>query len=449
MNEIKSLRIEKLAMQGYGIARHNGKTFFVSYTAPGDVVNVRVSHQRKDIAFAGVTRYVSRGEGVREPSCEAFGPQAQCGGCDWLMLPYDRQLEQKDLLIRELFEPFVDPAVMHPIVPSPEEEHYRNKAFFPVASHKGRLSFGMYRAFTHEVVPHKSCVLQMPEFDRIARTIIIHAQKAGVEAYREDKHGGNLRQIGFRASSDGKEILVILVTKSGRLAFTNLLVKALTAEYPSIVGIIQNINTRRTNVILGDMDKVLFGRPWINEVFLGQKFRVHYRSFLQVNPGTAELAVRRIRQLLGSPKHVIDAYSGIGTIGLSIASVCGEVTCIEETPEAVEDGSANASLNGVRNVGFIRGRVEDVLAKLLQEKGRSGIDAMVLDPPRSGLDAKVISAISGVSIPKLIYMSCNPMTLARDIRALMEKGFVVSRLQAFDMFPQTWHIETLVELIRR
>ena len=447
MKDLKSLKIEKIAMQGYGLGYFQGKTIFVPYTVPGDVVEIKYTHQKKDIAFGSVVSYTSRPSGVKDPGCEAFGPKAQCGGCDWLMADYSIQLLWKDELIHSIFDNIVPKERIQPIVASPRDTHYRNKAFYPVTSYKGRLSFGMYRGFTHDVVEHRSCKLQFEEFDAIARRVTILAQKAGIQAYQEEKHGGNLRQIGFRASSDHKEIVLILVTKSTKLPFSNLLVKSLTSEFPKLVGIVQNVNRRRTNVILGDEDKVLFGRPWLNESFMDLKFRVHYRSFLQVNPGTASLAVESIKPFLTGSRNVIDAYSGIGTIGLSLASLCRELTCIEETPEAVEDAKFNAETNNLSNVKFITGKVENVLEKLLDKK--SAHDTIILDPPRSGVDEKVITAISGSALDKIIYLSCNPMTLARDVRHLQGKGFELVSLQPFDMFPQTWHIETLAYLRRK
>ena len=444
MKEAKGLKVERIALHGYGIAHFQGKTIFIPYTAIGDIVDIRITQEKKDIAFGSVIRYQSRPKEIIEAPCEAFGPKGQCGGCDWLMAPYKTQLRWKDILIKGIFEPFVDPALIQEITPSPVEYGYRNKAFFPVSSRKGRLIFGMYQSWTHTVIPHKACQIQMPIFDKIAQRVIELAQKSKVQAYEETKHAGNLRQIGFRSSSDGKEILLILVTKSARLPFSNLLVKQITSEFPLITGIIQNIQRNRSNVILGDDDRVLWGKAFITERFHGLSFRVHYRSFLQVNPGASSLIVDTLREQLGSAKRVIDAYSGIGTIGLSLASQIRELSLIEEVPEAVEDARRNAELNKIKDVEFYCGRVEDLLGKVITRDQY----AIILDPPRSGLAEQVPGVIARARIPKVLYLSCNPMTLARDLKSFLAKGYSLKLLKPFDMFPQTWHIETLAVLER-
>ncbi len=450
MRELKGLKVEKIALHGYGIAHSANRTIFVPYTVPGDVVDIHLTEQRKDIAFGSVTRYVSRPDFTIKPSCDAFGPKAQCGGCDWLMTPYAKQLEWKQELIHGVFDTVIDPHLIQPIVPSPQETGYRNKAFFPVSSRKGRLIFGMYQSWTHSVVPHRACQIQMPIFDVIAQRIIMLAQKAGTQAYQEDSHGGNLRQIGFRSNSDGSQIVVVLVTKSSKLPFTQLLVKHLNTEFPQITGIVQNIQRRRTNVILGDEDKLLFGKPWITEDIRGLKFQVHYKSFLQVNSGTMDLIGKRLALILGSGKRVIDAYSGIGSIGLGLAAACKQLTLIEENPQAVEDARLNAEANKITNVSFYTGRTEIELGKLAHVRSgdKARFESIIVDPPRAGLDPEVIKAIAQANLNQVIYLSCNPMTLARDIKLLSAKGYQVKSLQPFDMFPQTWHIETLVELVK-
>ena len=450
MRELKGLKVEKIALHGYGIAHTGGRTIFIPYTVPGDVVDIHLTEQRKDIAFGNVTNYVSRPDFTIKPSCDAFGPKYQCGGCDWLMVPYPMQVAWKEELIHGVFDTVIDPSVIQPMVPSPKETGYRNKAFFPVSSRKGRLIFGMYQSWTHSVVPHRACQIQMPIFDIIAQRVIMLAQKAGTQAYQEDTHGGNLRQIGFRSNAEGNQIVVILVTKSSKLPFTQLLVKSLTTEFPQITGIIQNIQRRRTNVILGDEDKVLYGSPSITEIIHGLSFRVHYKSFLQVNPGTMDLIGKRMTAMLGGGKRVIDAYSGIGSIGLLMAAANKQISMIEENAQAVEDARLNAENNKITNVAFYTGKTEVELGKLTHHRvgDKARYDSLIVDPPRAGLDPEVIRAIAQSGLSQIIYLSCNPMTLARDIKLLSAKGYRVKSLQPFDMFPQTWHIETLVELIK-
>jgi len=442
LKELTGLLVEKLALHGYGIAHAIGKTIFIPHTAPGDRVDVVLTQERKDIAFASVKRFQKRAPGLQDPGCEVFGGKDACGGCDWLMAPYKLQLEWKDALVHSVFDSFVDPALIRSIKASPQERFYRNKAFFPVSSAKGRLYYGMYQSWTHTVIPHKQCQIQMPVFDKIAQRVIELAQKAGTQAYQEQKHAGNLRQIGMRSSADGSEIVVVIVTKSARLPFTQLLVKHLCHEFPQIVGIVQNIQRERSNVILGKDDRLLWGKPYITEKILGQSFRVHYRSFLQVNPGTSALILQDMKSLVGAKDKVLDAYSGIGTIGLSLADRAAKLSLIEEVPEAVEDATRNAEINKIRNAEFQLGKVEELLRKSL----RSSYDTIIFDPPRVGLDEAIPSLVAKAGISRVLYLSCNPMTLSRDLKAFFSRGYRLVELQPYDMFPQTWHIETLAVL---
>lgn len=445
MKDIQKLEIERIALHGYGIGHGMGRTIFVPYTAPGDLVDIRITLQKKDIAFAEVTRYHQRNPDIITPDCEAFGPPAACGGCDWLMAPYRLQLSWKDHLIRGVFESFVDSSLIKPIVASPQPDHYRNKAFFPVSSRKSMLIYGMYQSRSHYVIPHKSCKIQNTKFDLIAAKVLKLAEKAGVQAYQEAKHSGNLRQIGMRANHDASQIVLILVTKSGRLPFAGLLIKQISTAFPEISGIVQNIQRERSNVILGHEDKLLWGKNYIEERILGNSYRAHYRSFLQVNHGVNSLILECMKTIAGQGKRILDAYSGIGSIALSLASQSHSVLGIEEVPEAVEDARLNAKLNGITNAQFDCARVEDVLDQSTEHSW----DMVVFDPPRSGLADTIPDIIAEAGIREILYLSCNPMTLARDLKAFVSKGYQILEIQPFDMFPHTWHIETLAYLKRK
>ena len=443
---IKSLLIDRIGTNGYGLGFADNKTIFVPYTMIGDVVDVQLTHIKSGIAFGHVTDYCKRAEGYRTPECEAFGNLSHCGGCDWLMADYATQLRYKDTIIRGIFEPFVDSAAIRPTSASPEQYHYRNKAFMPVSNIGGELCYGIFERFSHKVVSHQDCKIQSSAFDPICRRILDICRNAGIKAYDEITDKGTLRHIGVRVSALDSSILVILVTKAARLPFSNLLVKELTEAFPNIVGIVQNIQRQPGNVIIGDEDKVLWGLPYLIDSIGTTQYRIHYRSFFQINHGITDLLYAYIRKQIKPDAKVIDAYCGIGTIGLYLNAAAHSVIGIEEVPEAIADAVYNAELNKPHNCRFICGTVDQALQ---DHELITDIDTIILDPPRKGLEASTIQNICTAGIPDVIYVSCNPMTLARDLKIFLQDGYQLAELQPFDMFPQTWHVETVAVLHKK
>lgn len=446
MKQILRLKIEKMAMGGYGIAYSEGKAIFVPYTVPGDEVEIVITHQSKDYAFGKVISIISAAETRREVNCASFATETPCGGCDWLMLQYPEQLQYKYQLIKEVFLPFVEEDKILPGVASPKVKHYRNKVFMPVSENRqsGKISYGFYERFSHRIVEHQSCENHPPIFDLLVKAIMEFCLKAEVKPYNENKHQGQLRHIGLRCNSDNSQILVILVTLSSRFPFTQLLVKKLTGDFPQIKGIIQNINRQKGNVILGDETKLLYGSENITDNLGGINFRLNYRSFWQINTGTMELIIQKIRSFVHKEVVVLDAYCGIGTIGISLAAQVKKVILLEELPAAIEDAKENAVLNNVHNAIFSSGKVEDELETILKEEP---VTTLILDPPRGGVPKKVWETILQANIKQIIYLSCYPMTLARDVKILLaNETYTVESIQPFDMFPNTWHIECLALL---
>lgn len=435
-------------MGGFGIAFHEKKAVFVPYTAIGDMVDVNVTFDRKDHCFAKVSRYISRSESYKQPDCDAFGGDNPCGGCDWLMLDYPEQVAQKFELVKSLFLPFIPAEKMHPTLPSPQQDHYRNKVFMPVGKNPdtGKLTYGIFARWSHQVIPHKSCENHPLVFDALAKRIMELCTKAKVSAYDESRHSGNLRHIGFRASSDGSQVLVVLVTLSSKLPFSGLLVKQITSEFPSVKGIVQNINREKGNVILGSESKVLWGDDFIYDSLGGTQFRINYRSFWQINIGTMEMIMDSIRSHVSPNARVLDAFCGIGAIGLSLAAEIKSLILLEALPEAIEDARMNATMNGINNVSFVTGSFETALPELL---AKEKLDIIIMDPPRSGIDPESLQSIIQSGIKQIIYLSCSPMTLARDLKLLTLQAYEIKSLQSFDMFPNTWHIECLAILQRR
>lgn len=406
--------------------------------------------QKKAIAFAKVQKYITRGPGTIEPPCPSFGPPLFCGGCDWLDLSYETQLKYKTELVKEQIQSLNSRIDIPDTIASPITQHYRNKAFMPVGKGEKSLEYGIYERWSHKIVPHKSCILHPPEFDLIAHRCLELMDNAKVQPYDETTHTGTLRHIGFRCSQDRKQILLILVTRSAKLPFSNLLVKKLCSEFPQISGIVQNINREKGNVILGDEEKILYGNPWIMEKINNLKFRIHYKSFWQVNSDMLQLIIKYIKDKVQPEDTVLDTFSGIGVLGLSLAQKVKEVVCIEELADAVEDGKFNCQLNHISNVVFHCGKTEDKLPEILnhQDKYNPHIpELIILDPPRTGVSKSVLEEIINAKLSHILYLSCSPVTLRRDLNILLESGlYEIISIQPFDMFPQTWHIETLVEL---
>jgi len=438
---LNQLKVEKIAMGGSGIAFFEGKAIFIPHTAPGDVVDAILTTEKKDHAFARVTHYHSRGEGVIDSSCAAFDSEPPCGGCDWLMVDYATQTAWKDILVRELFQNSMDTGTIFPIIPSPLPRHYRNKVFMPV----GAAGYGIFAPWSHEIVPHANCQNHPPVFDLIAQKTWELCQKAKVEPYNEHTHTGTLRHIGLRCNHDQSEILLILVTRSGRLPFAGLIAKSLSTEFPQIKGIIQNINPEKGNVILGSKEKLLLGEDHIFDRLSDMSFRIHYRSFWQINTPSMENILDALRACMKPGTRVLDAYCGIGAIGLALANEVQSVTGIESVPEAIHDAKLNATDNSIANSSFYCGKFEDLLPGLLSQEA---FDAIILDPPRSGVEKSALEAILEAGIPTILYLSCAPMTLARDIK-LLRAAYQVDKLMSFDMFPNTWHIECLAVLSRK
>lgn len=432
---IEELRIEKIAMGGKGIAFHDGRAIFIPQCLVGDVVTAEITHMKKDHAFARALHYHSRGEGHASGLCDAFDKNPACGGCDWLMASYPKQLEYKDMLIRELFHEHQDK--MLEFEASPSQTEYRNKVFMPY----GREGYGIFASYSHEIVTHKTCLNQPELFDLILKELEKLLMKAGVESYDELSHKGNLRHIGLRANHELSEILLILGTKSAKLPFSKTIAEGITKSFPQIIGVVQNINRERSNVILGQEDKLLFGRDYLHDELQGLRFRLNYQSFWQINGGTMRKILNFMAQEIGKNDRILDAFCGIGAIGLSLAGRAHSVFGIEELPAAIEDARITARENGITNASFEAGLFETLFEKVNSEFMPN---TLILDPPRGGVKKEVLNAICESKIEKILYLSCSLPNLKRDMDILLQNGnYQLTKIKGFDMFPNTWHTETL------
>ena len=440
---IGALAIEKVVFRGYGLGHADGQAVFVAHALPGDVVDVRVVHRRGGVLLAHIERYVQRSPHTVPAPCEVFGT---CGGCDWLHLPYDFQLLYKQQMIEQLFGEIPGAReVTRPIMASPQPQRYRNKAFLPVRMVNGQPQVGMFARRSHEVIAHEDCLLQPPLFDHIAATFRGYLTSAHVPVYCEAQHSGSVRFLGIRQSRHNGECVVVVVTRGAKLPFSRQMVRALTEAHPEVVGVVQNINRTPGNVILGEEDKLLWGRPWIEEKLGNRVFHVGYASFFQVNTEQAQAMYNCVSGKLGEQTAVIDAFAGTGTIGVYVHQHAGQVWCVERNPSACEDARRNAARNGAPNLTVVEGQVEVEVPRLCRQHA---IDTIIFDPPRRGLEASTIEAVAGAGLRRVIYISCNASTQVRDVQRLLQHGYRLQLIQPFDMFPQTHHTENIVILER-
>jgi 23S rRNA (uracil1939-C5)-methyltransferase len=385
-------------------------------------------------------------------SCPHFG---RCGGCQTLDRSYDEQLKEKKERVIKTFE-FAGLASIPDVIPSPEIYHYRHKVQLPFGMKRqgkrlSAMTLGCYAINSHEVVDQHQCLVQDKELSNIAWSIREWAQHTGLTVYNEKTGDGFLRHVLLRKGAGTGEILVGLVTNGGRPTGLRRLADTLLAAIEKssaglskkAVGIVQNVNLRQTNVVLGEQEFAWWGRPFVFEKLGPYRFKVGLRTFFQVNPfQTCRLYDEILRWIEHGPA-VLDCYSGVGSISLWIAKKARVVLGIEENPAAIAAAKRAAEANGARNVRFVNGSAAEELPARMD-----GFDTAVVDPPRKGLEHEVIEALSASPLKRIIYVSCDPGTLARDVRALLPAWKLVS-LQGVDMFPHTGHLECVAVLDRK
>lgn len=438
IKNIKNIKIEKLVYKGFGLGFKDSNPIFVFNSVPGDIVDVKIIHKKGNALFGEICELKERSEFRIEPECKVFGT---CGGCDWQCIPYEKQLEYKQIIIEEIFRNIPEEKI-RTIVASGKDRYYRNKSFFPISEKNNEPVIGMFERRSHKVVPHLKCFIHPPVFDEVIKVFRNYLTASKIKIYNETNGKGTARYLGIRHSKNTNEMMIIFVTKTRKIPFSNQLVRALTTSFPNIVGIVQNINSNPTNVILGNEDKILFGKNNLIEKIGSSRYKLNYQSFFQVNTTVAEKMYEFVKEHIPANSNVLDAYCGVGSIGIYIAGKAGKVIGIENNGNAVIDARFNAELNNASNCDFITGDVEDKILEICEN-----IDTIIFDPPRKGLNKEIIEKIPD-NIKKIIYISCDPSTQVRDVNRLMEKGFKIKLIQPFDMFPQTYHIENGIVLER-
>ena len=453
-NDILTLEISDITNLGFGVARSLGEVIFVSDTVPGDRVLAKIIKTAPSYAVARVEDYLSLSEARTEGRCS----EGACRACAYKLLGYGEECRIKEESVRAVFKKAgLSHIEVAKITPSPRTAEYRNKAQYPISKDKsGEYVIGFFAPKSHRVSEAANCAIAPREFSEILESLRSYFKKEGLSVYDETTGEGLLRHVYLRRGEVTGEILVTVVTNGESLPNTNHLIQALTQKHPKIVGILINVNKSNTNVILGDRYMTLFGRDYIFDTLAGVRLKITAPSFYQVNREAAELLYAKAREL-ASPKKsdtILDLYCGAGSIGLSMARECGEVIGIEIVESAVECARFNARENGIENASFYTGdaaKTERLLMPAEAERGEKiKPDTVILDPPRAGSDEKLLCHIAkGLCPKKIVYISCNPATLARDLAILEPLGYTAGRVFPFDLFPAAGHVESVVCLTRK
>lgn len=448
-NDEITLTIDAMTAEGSGIGRHDGLAVFVPNTAVGDTVLCHIIKAKKNYAVGKAFEVLEASPDRVEPDCPVA---ARCGGCCFRHVSYDAELRYKRRRVQDAFERIghLDAEVL-PVRGAADVDRYRNKAQFPVQLDRKHMPvLGFYASNTHRVVPCGDCRLQPEEFAEALAAVREWIIRRGITVYDEETHTGLLRHVYIRQGHYSKQLMVCLVVNgdsSVSVPRVSFLADALKETIPGFVSLSVNYNPAKTNVILGRETEVVYGDGAIQDTLLGCAFRLSPRSFYQVNTPQAEVlySLAADRAGLTGEEILLDLYCGTGTIGLTMADRCRHLYGVEILPEAVEDARRNAAANGVENATFVCGDAADAAARLKAD-GVSA-DVILVDPPRKGLSEQLIATIDAFGPERVVYISCDPATLARDCGRFAEHGWhIAAPAQPVDLFPRTAHVETVVLL---
>lgn len=447
-DDVIELKIEDMGVDGEGIGKAEGITLFVKDAVIGDVVRVKVMKMKKSYGYARLCEVVTPSPYRVKPLCPASRP---CGGCQLQALSYEKQLEFKENKVRNNLRRiggFAD-IPMEPIIGMEQPYHYRNKAQFPIGRDKnGKLTVGFYAARTHSLIPVEKCYLGADINEPILQRILQIMEQEHIEPYDEKTHTGLVRHILIRFGFTTKEIMVCFVLNGKKLPKQEKFIASLT-EIPGMTSISINRNEKNTNVILGEKTITIWGQDYITDYIGGVKYQISPQSFYQINPVQTKVLYGKALEYAGltGEETVWDLYCGIGTISLFLAQKARKVFGVEIVPQAIEDAKKNAALNDITNVDFFVGKAEEVYPAYVNgHKDEARAEVIVVDPPRKGCEESLLSTIVSMAPARIVYVSCDSATLARDLKYLCGQGYELKRAQAVDQFCQTGHVETVVLL---
>lgn len=440
-NEIYTAKISALSSDGSGIAKISGYTLFVPQAIPGDEAEILVLKTKTNYGYAKLKRIISPSPHRIDSPCPHF---QKCGGCQLMAMDYNYQLEQKCAFVKDALLRIGGVYTDVDILGMETPFEYRNKMVFPFDKSG---NWGFYRERSHDVIPLSSCLLGDKLASDIMNAVSDYMKKYGVSAYDEESHTGIIRRVFIRNTKS--EFIVVISANSNSLPHCSELIKAVCSVSQKISGIVLNINKDRTNLVLGDKNVLLWGKSTLSAHLLGLEYEISPESFFQVNPVQTEKLYSLALSFADIKEDdcVLDIYCGIGTITLSSAKTAKRAVGVEIVEKAIENAKENAKRNKIKNADFYCGKAENLVPRLL-ESGFSP-DIVILDPPRKGSDEATLSAIAKAEPKRIVYISCNPATLARDVKFLEGLGYKLKKATAVDMFPHTAHVETVILMSKK
>jgi 23S rRNA (uracil1939-C5)-methyltransferase len=441
VGQIVECTIDSLGSHGEGVGRYAGYTLFIEGALPQEQVQVRLTHCSKNYGRAELITILTASPQRITPPCPLF---ERCGGCQIMHLDYKGQLaikRQKVIDALQRIGKFTDIDVA-PCHPSPDTLAYRNKIQLPAQTTEHGLTLGLYARSSHSIVEVDKCYIHCTLGETVFQRVTAILKRMDIDAYDSQTGRGLLRHLLIKSAVKTNEALVILVTNSGKLPLLEKVAKAIMRECPAVKGVVHNDNRSRDNVILGTKYASLAGAMYIHERLGHLTFKVSPASFFQVNPAQAEQLYSKALALANLQGHeiVLDAYCGVGTLSLFFASKASRVIAVECIPQAIEDAKENARLNNIENVAFTCADAAVYIQTL------STVDVVVVNPPRKGCDPSFLQALIRLRPSQVIYISCDPATLARDLAYLCSNGFAIDAVHPYDMFPQTAHVECITKL---
>ncbi|MBE6065158.1 23S rRNA m(5)U-1939 methyltransferase [Clostridium cochlearium] len=443
-NNIYRVSITGMGTKGEGIGKIDNFTIFIPGAILGEEVEVNIIKVNKNYAVGKLLNIIIASEERVKPICDIY---TRCGGCQLQHMSYKEQLNFKRQKVKDALLRLggIDVEV-EPVLGIKNPYRYRNKVQLPIGKENEKVSIGFYAPRSHNIIDLKTCLIQDEKADDIIKILREWIEKFNVPIYNEKEHKGNLRHIMVRTAFKTGEVMVVLVTKDKNLPHKEELINKLIENLQGVVSIIQNINSQKTNVVLGKESIVLWGKDKIIDYIANFKFAITPLSFFQVNPIQTEVLYNKALEYadLKGNEVVFDAYCGTGTISLFLSQKAKKVYGVEIVAEAIESAKLNAKENNVDNVDFIVGESEKVIPELI-EKGIKA-DVVVVDPPRKGCEKSLLEAMANMSPEKIVYVSCDPATLARDLGVLEKLGYKTIRVQPVDMFSNTYHVENVVLL---
>ncbi len=446
IGERRTVEITGMGHAGEGVGRINDFAVFVPGAIPGDLLHIEVEKVKRRHGRGRIIEIVRPAPQRITAPCQIAG---DCGGCQLQHMDYGSQLEWKRQLAADALTrigKFQEPKV-RPVIGMADHQGYRNKVQHPVAAVNGKIALGFYRRGSRDLVPAPRCENSHPLCNKALTVMPSLLEKYGITAYDETSGRGLVRHVVLRVSTARNQLMVVLVTNGEVIPRVDELIKDMRNALPELVSVAQNVNRKRTNVIMGERTKVLWGEHYIIEELNGLQFAVSPRSFFQVNSQQAAVLCRQVVEYaqVKEGSRALDCYCGTGSIALHLARSGAQVVGIEVVPEAINDAELNARINQSGRADFRLGRVETLLPDILSE---GPVETAVLDPPRKGCEPEVLEALKEARIPRLVYVSCNPSSLARDLAILAEGGYELREVQPVDMFPHTSHVECVTLMSR-